>query len=116
MGLVADAELIWGVPVLAYDEDGEPTPFWDEDNDDWREFEGLEVRTFGHYEDPDGPRGILTSERVEPVQGSCWEPARLSELPAISDKVRAKAIDAAEAQALDVDFFAADWCLVASYG
>ncbi len=117
MGLTADAELVWGIPVLAYDEDGEPTRYYSEDDEDWREFEDLTVRTYGHYEDPDGPRGILTTERVEPLQGSCWEPLRLSALPSISDKVPSKANDAARAADLDVDFYTdADWHLVASYG
>lgn len=102
MGLYASAELIWGIPVEAYDEDGNPTPFWDEDAADWREFEGeIEVYHYGHYDDPDGPRGILTSTRVKQYRGDCWDPTAIS----VTDLVTAEAFDES-----------AGWWLVASYG
>lgn len=122
MGLGADAELIWGIPVLAYDEDtGEPTKFWNEEDEDWNTFEGeLEVRQFGHYEDPDNHRGILTSTRVEPVSAGCWTPTPVpSDLASEinNDKLYSKSNDQARASGLDVNFYGqANWWLVASYG
>lgn len=120
MGFGADAELIWGIPVLSHDEEGEPTAFWDEEADDWREFEGeLEVRTYGHYEDE--PRAILTSTRVKRYAADCWDPSPIpvcdlaTELT--NDKVYSKSTDQARASGLDVSFYAsAGWHLVASYG
>lgn len=76
MGLYAGAELIWGIPVLAWDDEGEPTPFWSEEDEDWREFDGLEVVTYGHYEDPD--RAILTIKGSKRYDGDCWEPTPVS--------------------------------------
>lgn len=122
MSLGANAELIWGIPVTAYDDEGEPTQFWDEDDDDWREFEGeLEVRGYGHYEDPDGPRGILTSTRVKSISGDCWTPERVYGLDLANemnnDKLYSKSSDQARASGLGVTFYGdAGWWLVASYG
>jgi hypothetical protein len=78
MGLYSNAEMVWGIPVLAYDEDtGEPTPFWSEEDEDWRELPGeLEIRQYGHYEDPDNQRGILTITSIESYRADCWEPTR----------------------------------------
>ena len=129
MGLGVNAELIWGVPVVAYDDegwdderDGYPvTPFWDLEREDWREFEGeIYVRGFGHYED-DVPRGILTSSRVEPYRGDCWEPKLISphylDTAATNDKLYSKSEDQARYNKLPVSFYQdAGWWLVAGYG
>lgn len=122
MSLQADAELLWGIPVLAFDEDGEPTKFWDAENDDWREFESeLEIRSYGHYEDPNNTRGILTSTRVGRYRASCWVPERVSgrdlDNESANDKLYSKSNDEAAVAGLDVNFYAdAGWWLVASFG
>lgn len=123
MGFDADAHLIWGIPVLAYDPDtGEASPYWDEENDDWREFEGeLYVYHYGHYEDPDGPRGMLTSKRIEMLTADCWTPIPVMAYELVNestdDKLYSKTQDQARAAGLDVSFYGdARWWLVASYG
>jgi hypothetical protein len=123
MGLTADAELIWGIPVDACNSEGEPSRFWCEANDDWRSnFEGqLYIRTFGHYEDPDGTRGILTSKRVKPILSDCWEPTLITprdlDDERTNDKLYSKSEDEARASGLNVSFYRqAGWYLVASYG
>jgi hypothetical protein len=74
MGIYSSAYLTWGVPILAYDDEGEPTPFWDEESEDWREFEGLTVEAYGHYEDPDNTRAILSIKSIPQFSGDCWTP------------------------------------------
>lgn len=117
MGFSASAALVWGIPVLAYDDDGEVTQFWDEEVDDWREFNdgSLVIFTYGHY---DEPVGILTTTRTKPITCHCWDgpeavtPSNLT----VSDKVYSKSEDDARAAGLDVSFYAsAAWWLVASY-
>jgi len=132
MGLGCDAELVWGIPVLAYNEDGgwdyihdryPATPFWDPEREDWQRFEGtdLYVYQYGHYEDPDNIRGILTSRRVEPRSGDCWTPtlivARELADECTNDKLYSKSEDQARSLGLPVSFYAdAQWWLVASFG
>ena len=128
MGLYATAELVWGIPVVAWDESKwddnighPPTPFWDEENEDWREFDGeIYVRGYGHFEDYDNKRGILTSTRVEAYTADCWDPTRLpNDLPntLTNDKLYSKSEDQARYNNLPVSFYAdAGWWLVASYG
>lgn len=125
MGLYSTAKLIWGIPVNAYDENtGEPTPFWDEEAEDWRSLEGdLYVASYGHYEDTE-QQGILTSKRVNRHSGDCWEPKEISN----SDLNTALHIDHRTRATCDAallrsgigdhgDFFAdARWWLVASFG
>lgn len=121
MSINSVAELIWGIPILAYDEDGKPTEFWDEEGEDWRNLEGeLEVVGYGHYADDD-MRGILTSARVEALSADCWTPQNVEPgslaTSAKNDKAYSKANDAARAQGLDVNFYSqASWWLVASVG
>lgn len=118
MGFSVGAELIWGIPVKAVDDDGEPTPFWDEEHDDWREFEDLALATYGHYDDE--PRAILTSPRIGKIRGDAWDPKPVDVVDdlLVTDKVPSKANDAARAAGLDVNFYGpeAGWYLVASYG
>jgi hypothetical protein len=122
MGFYASAILVWGVPVAAYDEDGEPTAFWDEEGEDWRNFEGeLYVHQYGHYENPDGPRGILSSKRVKPLRGDCWDPTQVTPMdldtPLNNDKLYSKSEDQARYNKLPVSFYGdAKWWLVASFG
>lgn len=175
MGRSVDATLVWGIPVSAYDEHGEPTQFWNEAEDDWIDFEeieakrsgvsnpwddlpdevnngtsgeyeawkrenpewvarleawyeakkladpGLRFEYYGHCDDPDGPRAILTSTRIETIDGDAWTPKRVpvDELhtEATWDKLYSKAEDAARYFDLGVSFYGdAGWYLVASYG
>lgn len=128
MGLSPSAQLIWGIPVVAYDEAEETwdyenncyaaTPFWDLEREDWREFEGeLEVVPFGHYEDPDNQRGILTSTRIKRYRGDCWDPTQIPVIDLATELAYSKSNDQARAAGLDVNFYAdAGWWLVASYG
>lgn len=129
MGMSADAELIWGIPVLAYVEDSwdeeregyAVTQFWDEDSEWWRDLPGeLEIHNWGHIEDPDNMRGILTSTRMERFSADCWDAVQISSnLPdeAFYDKIYSKSSDQAREAGLDVNFyFAAGWWLVCSYG
>lgn len=129
MGMSADAELIWGIPVLAYVEDSwdeeregyAVTQFWDEDSGWWRDLPGeLEIHNWGHIEDPDNMRGILTSTRMERFSADCWDatevPANLPDM-GLQDKVYSKSNDQARAAGLDVNFYeSAGWWLVCSYG
>lgn len=122
MGINSDAELIYGIPVEAYDEDGEPTQFWSEseDGDDWLEFVGgLEIVPYGHYENPDGPRGILTHSDFPKFRGDCWDP---TPVPIIELDIRLMKLErvtkmAQDAGLNDVKFYRdGQWNLVASYG
>ncbi len=125
MGLGAGADLIWGIPILAYDEEtGEPTPFWDEENDDWISLPGeLEIRTYGHYDDPDNQRAILTSSRVEHYSGDCWEPTQINPIDLDTemnnDKAYSKSSDQlreANIEGYDTFYGRARWWLVADFG
>jgi hypothetical protein len=126
MGLYANAELIWGIPILAFNEDtGEYTEWWvgddDDDDADWRELSGdLVIRSYGHYDDPDNHRGILTVPSVKSYRADCWEPTRIDVLEARRYNIIgicAKANREAKESGLDVDFHTqAGWWLVASYG
>lgn len=121
MGLYANAEMIWGIPVLAYMPNyGDPTPYWSEEDEDWCKLPGeLEIRQYGHYEDPDNQRGILTSQRVEPFMADCWEPVRFDPDP-ITDQVLSKSDEQLQewGQATTGLSFYRDaaWWLVASFG
>lgn len=125
MGLYSAASLIWGIPVTAYDDEGEPTEFWDEEAEDWREFEGdLVIVPYGHYEDS-CPLGILTSRAIKSFRGDCWEPTQLDwgETEDTFDEAVVRAQLEAGAAGLSVDFTVklpgegqSDWWLVASYG
>lgn len=124
MGCSPSADLVWGIPVLAYDEDtGEATQWWDEDREDWREFPDSELTIvhYGHYEDPDNQRGILTSTRVEKYWADAWDPVRVTPIDLATqmtnDKLYSKSEDQARYLNLGVSFYAdARWWLVASYG
>jgi hypothetical protein len=119
MGLGASAELIWGIPVVSHDEDtGEPTPFWDEENEDWREFEGLEVQTYGHYED-DTQRAILTSPDVPRFQGDCWDPKSVGDRDLDVDSYHDGAVQDFTNRVIELDESLLDnrgWWLVSSFG
>lgn len=128
MGMSADAEIVWGIPVLRYDEEWDDgtesyklTRFWDEESEWWREFDAeLEIHMWGHIEDPDNTRGILTSTRMERFSADCWDPTELPfslPSPLFNDKAYSKANDVARSYDLGVDFYSeARWWLVCSYG
>ncbi len=118
MSISSDAELVYGWPVLAFDEEsGEATPFWDEEEEDWRDFEHLAAQTYGHYEDPGNERGILSFKGLASFQADCWTAERIPvssmPLPRLSLLVNG----CAEAAALGLDSAAGPaWYLVASVG
>lgn len=139
MGLYPGAELVWGIPVVAYDDDGHATNFWDphkycedcsmdeEDDEqhegDWREFEGdLVIKAYGHYEtETDEQRAILSSRRVVSYSGNAWEPTSIDGRELIDetthDRLYSTSNAEADAEDLNVDFYSqASWWLVASYG
>ena len=120
MGLCACADLVWGVIVVAYDDDGNATKFWDEEDDDWWELgddSPLDIRQFGHY-NMDEPVAILTTKGVKAISVYGYDPKVVT--PAdldVPDKAVSKAQDAARDAGLDVSFYTrAAWYLVASYG
>lgn len=117
MGLHASADLIWGIPISAYDDEGEPTEFWNEDDDDWREFEGLDIVQFGSYEG-DEPRAILTTKSIERFSADAFSPTRIP-LRYLDDNFIVESIEgfwtAMEKHCLPQNQ-APGWCLVASYG
>lgn len=178
MGQSVDAELIFGIDIIAYDDDYERTPLYlslyDEAKDDWRDFEEeaaiaagavnpwdllpdeintgttaqfeewklanpewekikqawnkakddvvldnpFEFRHYGHYDDPDGPRAILSPKGSATVSGSAWSPAEVNvaDLQTLSDAEIDRLNAAARRLGIKADFGDARWLLVASYG
>lgn len=116
MGINSSAELIWGIAVTR----SKHPELWSDEEEYWRDdLEGeLEVHPFGHYEDPDDDRGILTSSRIKHFRADCWDPKAISDMDlSVSDKVPSKSNDQARAQGLDLNFYSdASWYLVASVG
>lgn len=79
MGIGANAELIWGVPIRGTDDEGEPTQFWDEESEYWLDFEGdLEIVPYGHYEDSED-MAILTTKAIKRYLAWCDEGVRVPE-------------------------------------
>jgi hypothetical protein len=118
MGFDPSAELVWGIPVESCDDEGEPTKFWNEDDDDWSMeiYDDDELTLVFHGYHDGEPQAILTSRRVQTLSAYAGETTEVS-LPIVSDKVPSKANDRARALGLDVDFYGeAKWWLVASYG
>lgn len=120
MGLYPTAELIFGVPILARDENTyEPTEWWDEDNEDWRDdFERLAIVPYGHYEDPD-PKAILSVKEAEVFRADAWEPTVVEAFHfplSVRPKAISKANEELRALGLPADMHDAQWYLVASYG
>ena len=121
MGFSASAELVWGIPVAAYDDDGNATQFWDEEEEYWRSFgDGsvLDIHHFGYYADMDGITGILTTKRIKMIMCHDYGPKAVVPVELeVSDGVVSKAEDDARDAGLDVSFYAsAAWYLVVSYG
>lgn len=173
-----DAEIIFGIDVVKYDDDYEETPLfaslWDEKGEDWRDFEEeavraagvadpwellpneinngstadfeawkrdnpewekikeawykakdnvtldnpFEIRHYGHYDDPDGPRAILTTKGSATVRGDAWSAAEVNvaDLALLSADSIARLNAAAARLSIEADFAEAKWLLVASYG
>jgi hypothetical protein len=131
MGLYASAKLVWGIPVEAYSYDKETYeqsthPLWvvDEEEDyewsdygEWRDDLGdLEVVSYGHYEDPDNHRGILTIKNMPRFRGDCWDPEAVVIPTLINPDILDSVNAAARAAGFETDFYNAKWWLVASYG
>lgn len=124
MGLDPSAALVFGIPIRSHDDDGEPTFWWDEDARDWIDLTEyahmLVIVSFGHYEDPDSERAILSSPRVDRFSGDAWEPARVDpvNVEMYNDKALSKASDALRALGAPISTFygEAAWYLTASYG
>lgn len=129
MGIYSHGELIYGIPIQAFDnETGEPTMWWDkdrygEDEGDWIEFEdqylkdNLEIKPYGHYEDYEN-KAILSSPRIDAFVGDCWDPTPISEFDLkVADKALSKGTDALRVLGSDLSFYGdAQWNLVASVG
>lgn len=172
MGFSADAQLVFGIPIQAHNDDGDPTVWWDEEADDWIDFAelqlkqdghanpwdslpdelnygprelyerwesanpgwnkaianwadmkaaaaralNLDIQTYGHYDSGEN-QAILTTTRVESINGHSWKPkaVTLSDLT-VSDTAISKTSDALRSLGFDVNFYDAEWYLVASYG
>lgn len=124
MGYYPSADLVYGIPIRSHDEDGEPTFWWSEERDDWLDLsehaDNLEIVNYGHYEDPDAQRAILSSPRVERFYTDAWEPACVSpdDVEIHNDKALSKASDSLRALGAPTPSFygVAGWYLTASYG
>lgn len=122
MGIYSNGELIYGIPVVAWndDDDGAATPFWIEENDDWRQDlpPALELEPYGHYGDSEASRAILSLRAVPSFRGDCWDPTRINPSELIVDHELQRYGNAALNYAgLPGDFHTeAAWYLVASVG
>lgn len=119
MGLNASGEVAYGIPIVSHDDyDGEPTPLWDEDNEDWSEkiYEAqcLDLVTFGHYECYDSAQALLTLKNAPTFHAYDYEPVPL-DLTLIDENQLEKAVVEARDK-FGLDFTQAKWYLVASYG
>lgn len=72
MGIYSNAHLIYGIPVTQE----ENPELFDSNEEYWRDFEALKIESFGHYEDPEGLRGILTHDGIPDYSADCWSPTR----------------------------------------
>lgn len=128
MSTHASAELIFGIPVCRYDEDGDPTGWWidfDDGDGDWRDDLGpiLKIVPFGHYKDSDS-RALLTIKSVPEYSGDCYEATEIApNFLHVSDTALREAKAALAAHGLGpashgptVSFNDARWYLVASVG
>lgn len=125
MGIYSHGELIWGIPVeveSGYEDDSPYLQLQDPGEDefyDWVEPEWGELTftPYGHYEDTDTYRAILTTTRVQQYTGDCWDPTEIpSDALIVSDKAISKSTEQARAAGFDVHFSDAQWNLVASVG
>jgi hypothetical protein len=78
MGIYSNGYLIWGIPieVEAGLEDDSPHMNYDaEDYADWKELPGDLVYTpYGHYDDSEYHRAILSTSKIKNFSGDCWTP------------------------------------------
>jgi hypothetical protein len=124
MGLDASATLVYGIPLAAYDNDGEPTFWWDEDAEDWRDIpkdheHNLAYEHYGYYDGD--PQVILTSPRIENWTAYAGEECRVDppNVEMLHDKALSKATDslrAMECPEPETFYGEAGWYLIASYG
>lgn len=127
MGIDSDALLIYGIPVLAFDEDKWDEinenymagPLWDVEQEYWVDDpEGLTIISYGHYADPDNQRSILSIDGLKPYHGDCWNPTGIKPSELIVDfYTKEKGNKALRAAGLPGDFHTeGKWYLVASVG
>jgi hypothetical protein len=129
MGLDASAELVFGLPVYDQNlETYEPTIFWSEENEDWtfyRHESGLHTVGYGHYEDPDARRGILTLEKFPTFSADCWDPRQVDAdvlqmerfyRPELWEAFRVAGITREVEQWIGSQTLFPNWHLVASFG
>jgi hypothetical protein len=116
MGIYSTGYVAYGVPVEAFDEEGEPTQFWSEENDDWSEFEDLSALPFGSYDEYPG-RAILGPKQSDVFSGDCWEPGKVT---IYNEDAQAELFyeleQACQKHNLDVDLSRAGWWVVVSIG
>lgn len=128
MGIHSSAELIYGIPVTAYEEateanwyDPPASRFWDdsEDAEDWRDLPSpLKIDGYGHYEECDEQAAILTTSEIPSFRGDCWDAKKILASQLIVDyDVQERANAALRKHDLPGDFHTdAAWYLVASVG
>lgn len=125
MGLYPSADLVYGIPIRSHDQEtGEPTFWWSEENEYWIDLSehdhNLKIIGYGHYDDPDGMRAILSSPRVDAFTADAWTPSRVDPMNVerYNDKALSKASDSLRALEAPITSFYgnAGWYLTASYG
>jgi hypothetical protein len=126
MGLYASADLVFGIPIKAYDEDTSEYGFWwDEEEDYWRDIpaehmDNLYIVEAGHYEAFESDRvAILTSPRINRWSADAFEPVPVEpgDSSLYNDKALSKAEESLRALGAPESFYGqARWYLTASYG
>lgn len=123
MGMSANAELTFGIPVARYDSDDHETALfqalWNEEDEDFISLpEPLVLEWFGHYDDPDGPRAVLSISGVPTFRGDTWSPGVVDTSALHVTHAQTTAAEkAAYSIGLELDFLVdGRWLLVASYG
>lgn len=127
MSIDASAELIFGIPIARYNEDGETTDWWSGADEGWRNDLGpvLEIVPFGHYKhEAEDTQAILSIKSVPSYSGDCYEATEIApNFLHVSDTALREAKAALAAHGLGpashgptVSFNDARWYLVASVG
>ena len=123
MGMHASGALAFGIPVDAFDDEGNASPFWDKDNADWKDPidpDGNLVYYahgyFGGYDEDRmilGIRGVHCFSNYEPSDMVEVDPAKLRVTDGEIEKANCVL---AELGVEGLDFNDARWWLVSSYG